>query len=359
MWPYLALGGVLTSLAIFRLRNQSTSFAWGIVFVLLVLFVGLRHHVGMDWSNYLRMLHDVRVSASWSEALIVAEPFYAILLAFGDWTGGGIYLVNLISTAIALGGIFRFARKTPEPWLALLAAFPFLIVVICMSANRQAIAAGIIMMAAASWYRISVVSKCLIILLAAQFHQSALLFFVFVVLELGIPIAAKVVAVAITSVAAVYFLQTTAIGDYYLQSYAGTGEGEQIEAAGAWIHVLMNALPAAFYFAMPKSRKLIFPVPLLRNLAFAAMATFPMVFIASAAAGRISIYWFPVSIYVWAALPGTLPVRQQALVRLAICALQMTTLLGWLYLANTSSAHIPYSNALFVEPWNLDISTSR
>ena len=102
-------------------------------------------------------------------------------------------------------------------------------------------------------------------------------------------------------------------------------------------------------------RNILFPTTLLRNMAFAAMLTLPLVAVASAAAGRISLYWFPVAMWVWSALPQILAARYRRPMRLAICALMLLIMVGWLEFANSAVGHIPYYNALFVEPWELEI----
>ncbi len=324
------------------------------MFLLVVIFVGLRHHVGIDWNNYLRMIYAVNVSRDWSQALSVSEPFYALLLAFGNWTGGGMYAVNVVATAIAMIGVFSYARRTPEPWMALAAAMPLYIVVVAMSANRQAVAGGLIMLLIAHWERLRLPVRALFIVGIAGFHASALIFLAFVAIDLRLPRMVKLVGIAIFSLAAVYIIQQSGYGDYYNQSY-GAGQTEMTQSSGAIYHVAMNAIPASLYFLFPNYRHVLFPTALLRNLAFAALITLPLVFFASAAAGRISLYWFPVSMWVWAALPSVVTPRFRRLMRLAIAGLMFSIMVIWLTYANSSFGHLPYQNALFVEPWNLEI----
>lgn len=354
MWPYLALGGFLSSAALIGRVHRPVWLLWSFAFLSIVLFVGLRHHVGMDWNNYLRMISDVENARDLAILLGTTEPLYAVLLAFSAWTGGGMYTANFISAAVTIFGVMYFARRTPEPWLALLAAFPFLIVVIAMSANRQALAVGIIMFAVARWTDLGAVARALIIILAAQFHTSALLFLVFIMLDLKIHKELKFFGALLSAGLAIYLLQSSGADEYYSQAY-GIGQATQVQSSGAWIHVAMNALPASLYFLWPRYRPLLFPTALLRNLAFAALATLPLVLVASAAAGRLSIYWFPVSMWVWSALPSTLPPQSRRPIRLLICALMMGLLFGWLSFANSSIAHIPYSNALMVDSGELEI----
>lgn len=354
MWPFFVFGGIFSAAATLGIRGRPATLPWVAMFLLSVVFVGLRHHVGMDWNNYIRMIYAVDISRDWLQALSVSEPFYALLLVFGNWTGGGMYVVNLIATALAMIGVFAFARRTPEPWMALAAAMPLYIVVVSMSANRQALAGGLILLLIAHWEKLSLLIRALCILGIAGFHASALIFLAFVAIDLRLPNMVKLVAIAISSAVALYIMQQSGYGAYYNASY-GAGQSEATQSSGAIYHVAMNALPASLYFLLPQYRQFLFPTPLLRNLAFAAMITLPLVFFASAAAGRISLYWFPVSMWVWAALPSVVTPRFRRLARFAISSLMLAIMVIWLTQANSAFAHLPYQNALFVEPWDLEI----
>ncbi|MFZ1742039.1 MAG: EpsG family protein [Pontixanthobacter sp.] len=327
---------------------------WASLFVITVLFVGLRHNVGMDWNNYLRMIYAVEHAPSFGAALSQSEPLYALLLMFGAWSGWGMYVVNLLATIVTMLGVFAFARRTPEPWIALVAALPMFIIVVCMSANRQALAAGLLMLLIANWNKFGLVGRSLFIVFCAGFHSSAIIFLAFVAVDMRVPRSLKIAGISLFTLAALYYLQQTGAADYYDQAY-GSGQSEAVQSSGAIIHVAMTALPASFYFFSPQLRAKLFPTMLLRNIAFAAMATLPMVALASAAAGRISLYWFPVAMWVWSAIPQTVDVRLQRPVRLAICALMLLVMLGWLQFANSAFAHIPYQNALLMNDWELEI----
>ena len=354
MWPFLVFGGLYAIGATLGRRGRPAPVPWIALFIITVLFVGLRHSVGMDWNNYLRMIYSVDTARSFEAMLFVSEPFYSLVLAVGNWTGGGVYAANLISTFLAMLGVYSFARRTPEPWLALTAAMPMFIVVVAMSANRQAVAAGLIMLLIAHWERLRLPARALCILGIAGFHASALIFLAFVAIDLRLPRMVKLVGVATFSLVAIYIIQQSGYGDYYNQSY-GEGQSAATQSSGAIYHVAMNAIPASLYFLLPQYRQFLFPTPLLRNMAFAAMITLPLVFFASAAAGRISLYWFPVSMWIWASLPSVVTPRFRRLARLAISGLMLAIMVVWLTQANSSSAHLPYQNALFVDPWDLQI----
>lgn len=354
MWPYILVASLVAAAAITGGSRRPDKLMWLLFFLLITIFVGLRHKVGMDWNNYLRMIEKAGRIESFDQLLTVSEPLYALLLWWGDATGYGIYAVNLVATVVFVFGLFRFARAAPEPWLAIMAALPIYVVVAAMSANRQAVACGLLIWLVADWYKITLFQRTLWIFLAAGFHFSALVFLAFVGIDLKVRLWIKVVALAIFSVVIIYTLQASGQADYYDSAY-GRGQTEATQSSGAWIHVSINAVPALFYFVFPKYRAILFPTSLSRQMAIAAIATLPLVLVASAAAGRISLYWYPVSIWVWSAFPTIFTAQSRHLVRASVALAMLLVLSSWLMFANSSNAHIPYRNALFIEPWELHI----
>lgn len=354
MWPYLATTVSIAAVAVVTQRRRPDALAWLLCFIALTIFVGLRHKVGMDWNNYLRMIEKAGSADSFEQLFLISEPLYALLLYWGAQTGFGMYAVNLLSAVIFLAGLFKFARYCPAPWLALTAAMPFYVVVVAMSANRQAIAAGILMWLVAVWQKLNLTKRTLIILIAAGFHFSALIYLVFAGLDLKLRLWIKVLLVTLLGLLAVYILQTTGRVEYYDGAY-GRGQTELTQSSGAIFHVMINAGPAMLYFILPKYRATLFPTLLLRQMALAALACIPLVFFASVAAGRLSLYWYPVSLWAWSALPEIFSERSKPVVRIVIAIVMLLILAVWLLLGNAAYAHIPYRNALFMEFWQLHI----
>lgn len=358
MWPFMLIGGVFALASIFGQPRRPNWILWGSGCLILILFIGLRHHVGMDWNNYLRMIDKVTRIETFADFWTVAEPGYAMLLLIGSISGGGVYVTNLIGAIIFCLGLFIFARRTPEPWLALMVAVPFFVVAFGMSANRQAVAAGIMLIVFAYWDDWSIRRKIAIILLAAFFHSSAIIMLGFVGTALRLPLLAKTVLIGIFLVVALYSLQLTGRIDYYDEAY-GRGQTAHTQSSGALIHVALNAIPASAYLFWPRMRRILFPTKILQHMAIVAMLTIPLALVMSAAAGRVSLYWYPVSMMVFSALPQAFEPGSRVLVRCAIALLMMLELVVWLMFANSSIAHLPYKNALFLPNYALHIGIVR
>lgn len=353
MWPYLFLGGLILLGAVASMdrrtaTQQRVSLPLISVCLLLVLFIGLRHNIGMDWNNYLGMMSKSYATDNIVDALAVTEPGYALLLWMASFTDLGIYVANFITALIIVPCIVLWARKTPEPWLALLAAYPFFILVFALSANRQSLAAAGLMAVVAFWPKLTPMQRVAAIIGCAMFHYSALVFIVFVALDFKIDPLLKSVMAIIASILTIYGLQYVGQAEYYNNLY-GIERDVEIQSAGALFHIALNALPASLYFLLPRYRDRLFPTPLIKNLAFAALLTLPLALIFSTAASRINFYWTPMAMYVIAALPGVFEGKGQRLVRMTVAAAGFAVAPLWLLTANSAFAYLPYQNALAID----------
>lgn len=351
MTAYLLMGLLLAMFATTIQGRQQPPALWFLMMVVLSIFVGLRHRVGMDWNNYLIMIQRAYSGDVW-ESLSVAEPAYAIMLWFSADLNFGIYGANLIGAVFLMLGVSRLAKSTPNPWMALMVALPFLLVVIGMSANRQAIAIGILLWLVAGWQRSSLIQRVAVILMAGLFHASAVFFLAFVALDLRVNFALKYLIAFALAIVSLYILQQSGSFETYQASYI---ESENAFAStGAMQHVMLNAGPALLLLTPRWVREQLFPFPLIRQMALVALMIIPLALILPTAAGRLTLYFFPVSIFGLSALPLLFrSSEERTFVSLLLSLFMVFVLWFWLSFANSSGAHLPYRNALFIPEWEL------
>jgi hypothetical protein len=344
MLPYLLLSLPVALMVLISPARRVAMIPWTGAFAVFVVFVGLRHHVGMDWNNYLLMVFKV-TTAPLGAALQMAEPTYALILRLSGQLGYGVYGANLVVAVIVMLGLFRYASTTPNPWLALLVSVPILIVAVSMSANRQAAAIGVLLWAVAGWEESPLWKRALFVALAASFHFSALVFFLFLAADIKMHRSVKAVLLFFLSIIAVYVLEISGRLDYYDKLYI-SGQTEITQSAGAVFHTLLNGGPAAAYFLLARYRQVLLPNTLHRNMALLALIFVPVSYFASAASGRMTLYLFPVSMYIVAAMPQILGPGTRFIYK-SLCAIFFVGLsLFWLVASNTGYAHIPYRNLL-------------
>ena len=146
---------------------------WYVYLLLLVVFVGLRHEVGSDWGAYL-IIADTMEKTEFIDLYQSKEFFYFYSVWLSVKTGLGIYGANIFTSWIMIYGLSKFCEKQKNRWLAMVTALPFLVIVIAMSANRQAAAIGVTLCLLALWPKIGISRKILLISVAASFHSSAI-----------------------------------------------------------------------------------------------------------------------------------------------------------------------------------------
>jgi EpsG family len=347
MTAYIIVIAVVTIMTLLASRRRLNTKAWSITFAALVIFVGLRHKVGMDWNNYLISIRLVNFG-SFSEALTSMEPGYGGLLWISGQLGLGIYGANFFGAVIFLAGVFSYARTTPSPWIALLVAIPYLVVVVGMSANRQSIAAGFLLLAVANWSQSSFLRRTTLISLATMFHYSAVFFLLFTLYDLRVRLPVKLLLASIIAIATAYVLQVSGASQTYDNLYI-TGKSGEIVSEGAIFHIMLNAGPALVWLVWSRYRGVLLPNNLHRQMALLAIALIPAAFIFSTAASRISIYLFPVSMYIFSALPIILGKRDVLIYKVACSGLFILVLVFWLGFSNSGRAYLPYGNYLTVD----------
>jgi hypothetical protein len=304
----------------------------------------------MDWNNYLYMIRNANVG-SWWQSFNVSEPGYATLLWIAGQQGWGIYGAYFIGTLIFAAGLFRYAKTTPSPWIALLVAMPYLVIVISMSAARQAVAAGVLLWLTAEWTRATVGKRVALILLATSFHISAIGFLVFVFIDLRLRIWLKSIGVGIMAAAMIYIIQQSGRLATFNAHYIS---GQTIDSGGALFHVVLNSGPALMCYLLGRKRRaILIPNPFHRNMVVLAIMLLPLSFLYSTAASRLTIYLFPVSIWFFAASPVLLRKNESGLYKFLVGIFFVTILAIWLNFANNSFAHQNYRNALFVSKFEL------
>ena len=306
---------------------------------LIAILIGLRFEVGGDWERYLLVFRYVG-HVDLGRALEVGDPGYQFL----NWTvqqlGGSIWLVNLFCGLIFSWGLFRLAQTQPDPWLAIVVAIPYLVVVVGMGYSRQAVAIGILMAGLASIERggAKLVRFGIYVAAAALFHRTAVVAFPLIAFAshrntflnglLGLALAVLLYDL---------FLQDAM--EQFVRHYVEA----KYSAQGAAIRIVMNIVPAVLLFVF--RRRLGFsPDQFLvwRNFAFAAVALFLilLIFPSSASVDRIALYIIPLQIVVLSRIPGTILSSNTG--RSVVSLYSILVLFVWLNFATHAPGWIPY-----------------
>jgi hypothetical protein len=235
-----------------------------------------------------------------------------------------------------------FCLRLPRPWLALAVAVPYLVIVVGMGYSRQAVALGFAMLALAALGQASVARFVLLVLVGATFHRTAFLL---------LPIAAlvrsrnwwwTVLWVGLATVSAYYVLLADSVDDLY-QNYVLA----EYQSEGAFIRLLMNAVPAMILVA--KRRSFAFPpneARLWRWFAYISILLFVALFLtdASTALDRIGLYMLPLQMVVFSRLPdvvGSSKSRNLGWAGVILCYYAVVQFV-WLNFATHAEFWLPY-----------------
>jgi hypothetical protein len=348
MIPYFLLLVVPSLFALFNTRRLSL-ILWYMAFVIFVLFVGLRYEVGPDWQQY-RYIHQSLAYFSFWDVIGQVEPLSYLLFWISQTSGNDVYLSNMVAAFILMAGVFSFARLTANPWLAVVSATPYLIIVMGMSGVRQTMAAGIILFLFSRWDRYSFLRRGLYILIAAMFHTSALINNIFLIIKLNISLKYKLLFGIVISVLTLYVgTEVPLYADNVIKYQQRYLEGSFIERSlGSIYHIAMIAIPAIVGLIYKK--RIIDSIhnpALLRFGLYAAITVLVLSAFSSTVASRLTVYLYFVPMMVYPALVTTLGRRGEIAGILGIIIFHMLILLGWFMFGNHAYAYMPYNNIMF------------
>jgi hypothetical protein len=350
MTIYILLFVVISFVAIIRVshvnqdavyKNSKRDGLWYFAFLVLTFFVGLRHNVGADWFSYLEHVMLSR-----------GEPFnyiyergdvaYAALNWFGANVFGGIYLVNFFCAGIFSFGLIVFCRAQPLPWVAMMVAFPYLVTVVAMGYTRQSVAIGLSMIGLRYLLKGEWRKFLIIIAFAATFHKSAVVLIPFAIFANR---KIRFSALIYSGIFGVFLVGVLLLE--HLPRFQYVYLEREYESAGASVRLLMNAIPALLFLFFRKQFQLDenqFNFLTWFSLTAILLALLLFITPSSAALDRVSLYWIPIQLVVYAYMP--LVFRKYIGGRqfwiLVFALFYGLILMVWLIFADNSASWIPY-----------------
>lgn len=333
---------VMASMSPYRLDRLSRAVMMVLLGILLTGIIGLRDHVGHDWSNYMKMFE--RADASGFDYVLTAvEPGYALLNWVSSRLGWGIYGVNAVCAAIIVFGLFKFLERQPNFWRGLAIATPVLVIAISMGATRQATAIGFLMLAFNAFQDRKVIRYLMFVTLGVLFHRSMAVMYLPAWFIHGRLAIWPLIIGGLVFFGASLFLRDAAT--YYQTSYVGT----DIQASGALPRAALNVLAASLFFVYRKQwMERYDDGPLYTIMAGVILLMAPAVLFAAAATDRMSMYLVPIQIGIYARLPNLVPPRFRVPVMMGIYLSFAVLLATWLFFSPFAQiSWVPYENLLW------------
>ena len=323
--------------------NRSTARRFGLfaLFILFSTLIGLRYETGGDWGSYQVMVEKIGAESFWP-SLSLSDPGFAAVSWLSSQLGFGLNGPTSFCGVILMYGLVRFARDLPDPWLAIVAAVPYLLIVVGMGYIRQGAAIGFILLALRQFDKGRIPRFLVRLGLALLFHISAIC-----VLPLaGIVILrqrrALLIPTVVLAIVAYLFLLQSKVDTFYT-GYVQT----DYDSSGTLIRLVMNAVPATLFliyhrrFAISENARLLWR--LLSMISIAMLPTLAVIS-SSTALDRLGLYFIPVQLYVFGHLAPVLGGggRGALAIRLGVIIYYAVVLFVWLNFADNSLYWIPY-----------------
>lgn len=350
MAPYWILFAIWALGAIQFARKDSMrgdKFLFAVAIVFTAGMVGLRFEVGGDWQTYLA-IYELIYFQPLIDGIRMSDPGYAFFNWLGAQADWGIWVPNLACGALFAVGVGRLARDQPNPWLAMLIATPYLVIVVAMGYTRQAAAIGILCYAVVGASDRKIGRLVFFAALAALFHRTAVL----MLLVLLIPVARKRLLIGLVGTlmfALIFYFFLGSVSDRMVTNYAQSGYDSQ----GAGIRVAMNVAAGGLLLLL-RNRMGFDPYQRMFWITNAAMSVASAIALylveGSTGVDRIALFLIPLQLVTLSRLPYALSTtRDRALPSLvfAVMAYSLAVQYVWLNYAANAQSWIPYSNFLW------------
>jgi len=347
LFAFFAAGAVLGSRAWYAQtaagrhdepRSLNAAYLFGGAAV--ALLIGLRYQVGGDWSAYQRMFEavsDINLDA----AVMLGDPGYQLLNWMVNQAGLGVWVVNLICGIIFTWGLFRFASRQVNPWLAITVSIPYLVIVVAMGYTRQGVAIGIILAGLSRIGTDGLVKFAFYCGVAALFHKTAV--FVLPIIALAPRQNRMITGLLMLTIAGfLYYTLVASSMDKLVTNYIDA----EYDSQGAAIRVAMNLPPALLFlflqrrFNLDETQRRLW-----RNFSVAAIFCLVLLFLqaSSTAVDRMALYVIPLQLFVFASLPGL--VRDRGIsttLILSVALYSFAVQFVWLNYADNAMEWLPY-----------------
>jgi hypothetical protein len=346
MIPYFLIFFLSAGFAIGSPPNAPWRGAGHVYFVLyatlIALMIGFRWEVGGDWGWDARRMLQWR-GADFAYYVQKGDPGYMALMWLGVQSGFNIWFTHLIGGAIFAFGLWRFCLRQVHPWLSMTVAIPYLVIVVAMGYDRQAVAIGLVMLAMVALQNRSLRGFVGSMMLAATVHLTALTLLPVFVFASRIS-KLRAIVIGGPMFAAGYFYALQEKSDTWVAGYIGTG----YSSSGAAIRVAMNALPAVLYFVFRSrfrldddGRRFVDVIALVALLFVGMLVVSP----SSTAVDRMALYIIPIQLLVLGRLPFALATtnKNYQLLVGGVVAYSAAVMVVWLNYSENWRWWVPYS----------------
>ena len=310
------------------------------LFVVFAVVIGLRE-CGGDFLNYKRTV-DYMAYETFATSLKNNDPAFTVLARMSNYVGWNIYGVNAGCGVLFLYGLLRFVRTLPDPWLAIAAAVPYMIIVIAMGYIRQGVSIGFILLALIDLDRKAYGWLLAHLAAALLFHIAAVCVFPFIALAVLRKQPAAVLLLGIVGALAYFFLLRDRFTGFY-NGYVAS----QYDSSGALVRLLMNAVPAVVFLALRRRFPLDGGVKVFWTaVSWLCLAMVPLLLASSSSTwiDRVGLFFSPIQLVVFGYIGSVFAEhpREQRVATFLSIGFYGAVMFVWLNYATNAIAWLPY-----------------
>jgi len=340
---------VLAYLAMMVLRLTGAQRGYWFLLGAVFLFAAFRYEVGCDWTGYLNQ-YEVFGPLPFAEAIATREPLWTFIIALQVRLGLPYPWLNVIASVLFFYGVHKLARRQPDAVGFLVLLFPVLILNMPMSGIRQGAAIGIMCLAYLAFIDRRMVRFVVLVLLAAGFHSSAIVFLLLAPMVTGGLSRGRIALALLLALPGGLALLATDAANTAASRYVGTG----VDAAGAAYRVALLVL-TALWFLMFLRRKWQITFPADHKLAVIGslmmLGLLVVLPASSVIADRLNYYFIPLQAMIFARLPYLALRQGRALAIAAPYFGLLAVLVIWALLSfHFQQCYLPYRTWMFGFP---------
>jgi len=324
-------------------RNDSAFIlAMILFFVFYNLLSILRFETGGDWFNYDLMIQRTRIGG-YGFALETGDSAFMTVAYLSTRMGLDLYGLNFVCSALLSFGVLALARRLPDPWVAIAAAVPYILIVIGFGYIRQGAAIGLILLSINAIVDRKYVRGLVWMLFAMLFHFGAVVVLPFIGLALMRRNPLAMIGIGLIGLLIFAYVLT---GERLDNLELGYLESE-MESSGAGIRLLMNLLPSLLFLVF-RNRLNLDPLErgIWSNFAWFSIVLMAALFLtpSSTAVDRVGLFFSPIQIFVFGHSLQLLGVRSRGapLVIVGLLGYSALVLAVWAFFATHAQLWIPY-----------------
>lgn len=202
-----------------------------VYFLFIAFIIGFRYEIGGDWFAYLRHYEET-IHVDFLSALKMGDPAYMGLNWLSSHLNLGIIGVNVVCGVVVASALIYFVMNQPMPWLGLIVATPYYLIIVSMGYSRQSVAISFVMLAYTQWNK-EPWKYIVLVLVGALFHKTAIFAIIFAPMILNGSLRVKLSTILLMF-PLMYFIFLADNMDAMVHGYARGGNANMKSEGGSY-----------------------------------------------------------------------------------------------------------------------------